>query len=101
VADVAKLTHDEVRAIADLAKLDLNDDEVVMYTEQLSEILDYFKLLQEVDTSHVSATDSVLPLTTVLREDGVHAALSPDEAIANAPAAEARQFKVSAVLDDK
>ena len=101
MAQDQQLTHENVRAIAELAKLDLSADEVALYTEQLSQILDYFKLLQSVDTSHVELTDSVLPIKTVMREDIVTPALSPQQAVANAPEAEANQFKVSAVLGDE
>ena len=97
----ANLTTADVRDIAELAKLDLSDAEIALYTEQLSQILDYFTLLQEVDTSQIDITNSVLPLRSVMREDIVEAALTPEQAIANAPDAEANQFKVSAVLGDE
>jgi aspartyl-tRNA(Asn)/glutamyl-tRNA(Gln) amidotransferase subunit C len=95
------LTHDEVRAIADLARLELTDSEVAMYASQLSAILDDFKKLQQVDTSHIAPTASVLPLKTVLRPDIPGQPMTPQEVIANAPDAEENQFKVSAVLGDE
>lgn len=104
VADMAETQHlstDDVQAIAELARLDLSAAEIEKYTRQLSQILDYFTLLQEVDTSGIPPTDSVLPIRSVMREDIPSKALSPEEAIANAPSAEANQFKVSAVLGDE
>ena len=101
MAETQHLSVDDVRAIADLARLDISDAEVEKYAQQLSQILDYFTLLQEVDTSDVSPTDSVLPLRSVMREDVPAPALDPQEAVANAPSAEANQFKVSAVLGDE
>lgn len=101
MAETQHLSVDDVRAIADLARLDMSDAELEKYAQQLSQILDYFTLLQEVDTSDVSPTDSVLPLRSVMREDNPIAALDPQAAIANAPSAEANQFKVSAVLGDE
>lgn len=95
------LSHEEVRDIAELAKLDLSDEEVALYAQQLSQILDAFRLLQEVDTSHISASDSVLPLRNVMRHDEASQALRPDEVTRNAPSAEDNQFKVSAVLGDE
>ncbi|MEL6407566.1 MAG: Asp-tRNA(Asn)/Glu-tRNA(Gln) amidotransferase subunit GatC [Chloroflexota bacterium] len=95
-----RLSHDEVRDIAELAKLDLSDDEVALYAQQLSQILDYFTLLEEVDTSDVDVTASVIPLRSVMREDVNPAAIVPEDAVKNAPSAEANQFKVSAVLGD-
>lgn len=95
-----RLSHDEVRDIAELAKLDLSDDEVALYAQQLSQILDYFTLLEEVDTSDVDVTASVIPLRSVMREDANPTAITPEEVVKNAPSAEANQFKVSAVLGD-
>ena len=95
-----ELSHEEVRKIAELAKLDLSDDEVALYAGQLSSILQYFQRLQQVDTSHIEPTASVLPLKNVLRPDVAGQPLSPDEVIANAPDAEENQFRVSAVLGD-
>ncbi len=95
-----RLSHDEVRDIADLAKLNLSDDELTKYTQQLSQILDYFTLLQEVDTSDVSPTASVSPLRSVMRADENPQALAPEQVVKNAPSAESNQFKVRAVLDN-
>lgn len=95
-----RLSLEEVQDIAELAKLDLSDDQLAMYTQQLSQILDYFQLLQEVDTSDVDATASVLPLRTVMRQDENPLALRPQEVVANAPDSDTNQFKVRAVLGD-
>lgn len=96
-----RLSLEEVRDIAELAKLELSDEQVTMYTQQLSQILDYFQLLQEVDTSQVDPTASVIPLRSVMRADENPVALSPEEVVANAPSASGNQFKVSAVLGDE
>ena len=69
------LLTDDVRAIADLARLDLSEDDVARYQRQLSDILDYFQKLEELDTSHIDPTSSVLPLTNVMRADEAGAAL--------------------------
>ena len=96
-----RLSLEEVRDIAELAKLELSADELAMYTEQLSQILDYFQLLQEVDTSDVDVTASITPVGTVMRADENPLALSPAEVVANAPDSTANQFRVSAVLGDE
>jgi len=93
------LTRAQVEYIAELAKLALTDAETERYTEQLSAVLDYASQLQAVDTSDIPPTASVLPLTTVLREDVVRPSLSNAQAIANAPDATDGQFRVDAVLD--
>ena len=95
-----RLTHDEVRHVAELAKLRLTDDEVVEFAGQLSDILDYAERLQEVDTSHVPPTPYPLPLTNVLREDKATDCLTNDEALANAPESADGFFKVRAVFGE-
>ena len=93
------LNADDVRAIADLARLELSDDEVALYQRQLSEILVYFQKLQELDTSHIDPTSSVLPLTNVMRADEAKTALPVADVVANAPDSDGEQFRVPAVLD--
>ncbi len=94
------LSTEDVRAIADLARLDLSDEEVQLYQQQLSAILGYFQKLEELDTSHIDPTSSVLPLTNVLRPDLAGAALPLDDVVANAPDSDGEQFRVRAVLDN-
>lgn len=93
------LSAEDVRAIADLARLELSEDDVARYQRQLSAILGYFQKLEELDTSRIDPTSSVLPLSSVMRADVAGAPLSVDEAIANAPDSDGEQFRVRAVLD--
>ena len=95
-----KLSLEDVRAIAELARLDLTEAEVALYAGQLSDILGHFERLQELDTTHIPPTASVLPLANVTRPDITAPPLTPAEVLANAPAAEDNQFRVSAVLDE-
>lgn len=94
-----QLSAEDVRAIADLARLELSDADVALYQRQLSDILDYFQKLQELDTSHIDPTSSVLPLSNVMRADEAGPALPLDEVVANAPDSDGEQFRVRAVLD--
>ncbi|MBZ0297969.1 MAG: Asp-tRNA(Asn)/Glu-tRNA(Gln) amidotransferase subunit GatC [Anaerolineae bacterium] len=96
-----ELSRDEVRSIAELAKLELTEDEIALYAGQLSDILGYFERLQELDTSHIPPTASVLPLKNVLRPDVATDPLPPELVVANAPDAEDNQFRVSAVLGEE
>lgn len=93
------LSADEVRAIADLARLELDEDDVARYQKQLSAVLDYFQKLEELDTSQVDPDASALPLTPVLRPDEAEAALPVEAAVANAPDSDGEQFRVPAVLN--
>lgn len=95
-----KLSADEVRHVAELAKLKLSDDEIALYADQLSEILEYAERLQEIDTSSVAPTPYVLSLTNIMRDDIPEEGLTNDEALANAPDSDDGFFRVRAVFDD-
>ena len=93
------LSAEQVRAIADLARLELSEDDVARYQRQLSDILIYFQKLEELDTTHIDPTSSVLLLTNVMRPDIAGAPLPVDDVVANAPDSDGQQFRVRAVLD--
>ena len=93
------LTIAQVEHIATLARLGLTEEEKVQFAEQLSEILDYASILQQVDTSAIPPTATVLPLRSVMREDAVTPSLPVEDVLANAPATEADCFRVQAILD--
>jgi aspartyl-tRNA(Asn)/glutamyl-tRNA(Gln) amidotransferase subunit C len=93
------LTPQEVDHIADLARLELTEEEKERYREQLSAILDYAARLQELDTSHIPPTSSVLSRRSPLRPDQVRPGLSTEEALRNAPRAEENQFRVPPVME--
>lgn len=96
---MAKLSLTEVETIAELAKLTLSDAEKAMFQEQLSAILDYADMLRQVNTTGIPPMASAIPLTNVMRSDEVTLSLSTEEALYNAPQAEAGSFKVQAILD--
>ena len=93
------LSPQEVDHIANLARLQLSDDEKNHYREQLSAILDYVARLQELDTTAIEPTSSVLPPRSVLREDIIRPSLPTDELLKNASETENHQFRVPPVLD--
>lgn len=95
-----QLTTEEVRHVAELAKLALTEAEIVQYTEQLSAILEYAARLQEVDTSGVPPTPYILPLTNVMREDEPAPCLTNAAALANAPDSDLGFFRVRAVFEE-
>jgi aspartyl-tRNA(Asn)/glutamyl-tRNA(Gln) amidotransferase subunit C len=67
---------------------------------QLSEILDYFERLRQVDTEDVPPTAHTLPMHNVFRGDEPVPSLEPDQTLANAPQREGNLFRVRAVLDE-
>jgi aspartyl-tRNA(Asn)/glutamyl-tRNA(Gln) amidotransferase subunit C len=95
----SKITEAEVRHISHLARLNPTDEEVQLFSGQLSEILAYVEQLNEADTADVQPTAHALPLRNVFREDVPAAGLVPDLALANAPRREGQFFAVPKVLD--
>ena len=93
------LTLEEVEHIAELARLRLTEEEKERYREQLSAILDYAARLQELDTSGIPPTSSVLPPRSVLRTDQPQPGLTIEELLKNAPDTEGRQFRVPPILE--
>jgi aspartyl-tRNA(Asn)/glutamyl-tRNA(Gln) amidotransferase subunit C len=93
------LTTDEVRYIARLARLALSDEEVERMREQLSGILEHFKVLNDVDTAGVPPTAQSLDRANVERDDEPDASTPRDEILANAPRREGDFLRVRAVLD--
>jgi aspartyl-tRNA(Asn)/glutamyl-tRNA(Gln) amidotransferase subunit C len=94
-----KLTRQEVERIAELARLDLSEEEAGLYQEQLSAILEYFERLQELPTEDIPPTATALPLRSVMREDKAQPPMSREDVLQNAPAADDGCFEVPAVLD--
>ena len=94
-----KLSREEVLHIALLARLGLTETEVNRLSEQLSNILENFEVLQQVDTSGVPPTAQSIPLQNVVKEDKVTPCLPQDQVLANAPRRDGDFFKVKAVLE--
>jgi len=94
-----KLSHEEVLHIARLARLGLSEAEVDKFREQLSNLLENFEILQQVDTTDVPPTAQAVPLQNVLRDDEAAPSFSQDEILANAPRKEDDFFRVRAVLE--
>ncbi len=95
------LTREQVIHIAELAKLALSEQELDRMTVQLSQILEAAARLNDLDTSAIPPTASVLPLENVWREDVVKPSLPREEALANAPETDSRRefFKVKPILE--
>ena len=94
-----RLTSDEVRHIAALARVAMTDGEIERMRDQLSNILGHFDVLQEVDTTDVEPTGHSAGLETVMRDDIAHVSLSRDDVLANAPRSEDGFIRVRAVLE--
>ena len=94
-----KLSREEVLHIALLARLGLTETEVDRFREQLSNILDNFEILQQIDTSDISPTAQSIALQNVVSDDEVIPSLPQSQVLANAPRKEGEFFKVRSVLE--
>jgi len=88
------ITREEVVHVARLARLELADDEVARFQEQLSAILEAVSKVSELDLSDVPATSHPLDVVNVWADDEPRPSLPVDEALANAPESEDRHFRV-------
>ena len=92
---------DEVRKVASLARLSLSDAELTTYGEQLTQILSYIKVLDEVDIEGVEPMPHAVDLNNVFRADEVTASLTREDALSNAPRTDGQYFQVPQILDQK
>ena len=95
-----KLEKKDIKHIADLARIELNDKEIQKYGNQLSAILDYIDQLSEVNTDNIEPTAQVTGLVNVSREDEAKDWDSVERkmALEEAPELEGGQVKVKKVL---
>jgi aspartyl-tRNA(Asn)/glutamyl-tRNA(Gln) amidotransferase subunit C len=94
-----KLTVEQVRHVATLARLSLTPEEEERYATQLSAVLEAVAQLQELDVSGVEPTSHATLAASLLREDVMRPSLPPDKALANAPARVGTSFAVPKILE--
>jgi aspartyl-tRNA(Asn)/glutamyl-tRNA(Gln) amidotransferase subunit C len=95
------LSREEVVHIATLCRMGLSEQEVEGFRQQLSDILEQFEVLQEVDTAEIEPTGHSVALESVMREDEPRASSDKEETLANAPVREDNYFRVKAVLEEE
>ena len=92
-SESGRISTKQVEHIAELAKIELSEEEKRLFTEQLNAILDYFKILDEADTKDVQPLLSVLGLKNVWREDVPRPCMPVEEALENVPRKEKGHVK--------
>jgi aspartyl-tRNA(Asn)/glutamyl-tRNA(Gln) amidotransferase subunit C len=93
-----KISKEEIRHVADLARLDLDDASVDKFAEQIGTILAYVDKLKSVDTQGVKPTSHAIALTNAFRDDDEKDHLNNEIALANAPEKEKGSFVVPKVV---
>lgn len=92
------ISKKDVEHVAKLARLELTEEEKVLYTEELNAVLGFMDTLNQLDTSDVVPTSHVLDIKNVFREDVMEPSMEPEEVVANAPAAKDNQFCVPKIM---
>lgn len=96
---MGKLSRDDILKLANLARLQLSEDEITTYADELSEILQYVEMLQQVDVTGLAPTNQVTGLTNVTRADEIiDYGYTPQDLQANVPNLEADHIKVKRMI---
>ncbi|KOY81797.1 Asp-tRNA(Asn)/Glu-tRNA(Gln) amidotransferase subunit GatC [Lysinibacillus sp. FSL H8-0500] len=95
---MAKLTKEEVKHVANLARLAITEEEAEKFAEQLGKITDFAEQLNELDTTNVEPTTHVLPLVNVMREDVAVKGLDREVMMLNVKEQEDGQVKVPPIM---
>ncbi len=101
MAEPKRITEQDVRHVAKLARLRLTDEQIQQFTAQLGDVLEYIGKLGELDLDGVEPMAHALDLSNVLREDAEKQGLSVEAALANAPAQSPPFFKVPKVMGEE
>ena len=97
---MTKITKEEVRKVAELARLELNENEINNHAEQLEKILEYIKQLEEIDTNEVPCTTRAIEVVNVFRKDKKQNFACKEELLDLAPSREDEYFKVPKILNE-
>ena len=95
-----KISQDEIKKIAFLSRLEVQEDKMDNVAKELSDILTYVEDLNELDLDGVEPMAHAVPLHNVFREDAVKPSLDHDLALSNAPEREDGYFKVPRVVQE-
>jgi aspartyl-tRNA(Asn)/glutamyl-tRNA(Gln) amidotransferase subunit C len=96
---MAKKTDLDVGYVARLARIDLTDEETLLFQEQLSQVLEHADKLRAVDVSDVAVTAHAIPVFNVFREDEPRDWLTAEEALSNAPQKTNGLFRVPKLVE--
>ena len=95
-----RISSDEVKKVAQLARLELNESEINQHAEQLEKILEYIKQLEKINTENVPCTTRAIEVVNVLRKDEKKNYENSDEILDLAPSRENKFFKVPKIINE-
>ena len=97
---MTKITKNEVKKVASLARLELNEDEINSHAEQLEKILEYIKQLEKIDTDDVPCTTRAIEVINVFRKDEKKKFDCTEELLELGPSKEDKYFKVPKIINE-
>ena len=97
---MTKITKEEVKKVAYLARLELNEKEINNHVKQLENILEYIKQLEKIDTDDVPCTTRAIEVFNVFRKDEKKNFDSIEELLELAPSREDKYFKVPKIINE-
>ena len=95
-----RISSDEVKKVAQLARLELNDNEIQQHAEQLEKILGYIKQLEKINTENIPCNTRAIEVVNVLRKDEKKDYVNSEELLDLAPSRENKFFKVPKIISD-
>ena len=95
-----RISSDEVKKVAQLARLELNESEIQQHAEQLEKILDYIKQLEKINTENIPCTTRAIEVVNVLRKDEKKDYKNSEELLDLAPSREKKFFKVPKIINE-
>jgi len=96
---MSRISEDQVKHVAHLARLAITEEEAQKFTKQLDEMITYAEQLNELDTENVEPTSHVLDIRNVMREDVSKPGLPNEEVLKNAPDHQDGQIKVPSIME--
>ncbi|CAI8989119.1 Asp-tRNA(Asn)/Glu-tRNA(Gln) amidotransferase subunit GatC [Priestia megaterium] len=96
---MSRISVDQVKHVANLARLAVTDDEAELFTKQLDAIITYAEQLDELDNTNVKPTSHVLDMKNVMREDKPAKGLPIEDVVKNAPDHKDGYIRVPTILE--
>ena len=96
---MSKISKEEVKKVAHLARLELNDNEINNHSKQLEKILEYIKQLEKIDTENVPCTTRAIEVTNAFRKDEKKDFENTEQLLELGPSREDKYFKVPKIIN--
>tara|TARA_B100000886_G_scaffold317729_1_gene257226 strand:- start:437 stop:730 length:294 start_codon:yes stop_codon:yes gene_type:complete len=97
---MTKINKEEVKKVAHLARLELNEDEINNHAEQLEKILEYIKQLEKIHTDDVPCTTRAIEVINAFRKDEMKNYDCTEQILELSPSREEKYFKVPKIMNE-